>query len=352
MKILLWPFAKLYGMIIFIRNFLFDKGILKQKSFYFPVICVGNLKTGGTGKSPHVFYLANLLRSSHKITILSRGYGRSTKGFRFVNHTDNSIDVGDEPLQYAKFLKDVTVAVSEKREEGIELIIQNNGTPDVVILDDAFQHRYVKAGLNILLTEFNDLYVDDKLLPLGRLREPARSSLRAQCIIVTKCPASISETEMASIKFRLKLNSLQKIFFSFIKYNELLTTDNERNITLEELKDKNILLLTGIANPAPLKAFLIDYCLAIDELIFPDHHSYSVADIVHLRKKFDMFAMSFENTPTYIITTRKDAMRLQRPELKMLTKDLPIAIIDIDIEFVGNQSNEFNQFIQHYVESN
>ncbi len=352
MQILLWPFAKLYGVIILLRNFLFDIGILKQKSFNFPIICIGNLKTGGTGKSPQVFYLAMLLRTSHRITILSRGYGRSTKGFRFVNPNDTAIEVGDEPLQYAKYLKDVTVAVSEKRKEGIESIIQKNGTPDLIILDDAFQHRYIKAGLNILLTEFNDLYIDDELLPLGRLREPISSSKRAQCIVVTKCPASISETEMASVKSRLNLNSFQKLFFTYIKYNELLTIDNSSNIILEELRDKNILLLTGIANPAPLKSFLIDYCLAIDELIFPDHHSYSVADIVHLRKKFDMFAMAFVNTPTYIVTTRKDAMRLQRPELKMLIKDLPIAIIDIEIAFVGNQSKEFNQLIQHYVESN
>ncbi len=351
MRILLWPFAQLYGFIILIRNLLFDVGILPERSYNFPVICIGNLKTGGTGKSPHVFYLAQLLNSYKKVTILSRGYGRSSKGFYFVNTTDSAALVGDESLQYAQQMPNLSVAVCEKRVQGIEQIISKKGVPEVLILDDAFQHRYVKAGLNILLTEYDDLYVSDALLPAGRLREPTSSAKRANCIIVTKCPASISDLEINKMNKQLNPNSNQSVFYSTIHYNELLTTQNGDGVLINELKDKNVLLLTGIANPKPLKSFLSNYCSSIEELKFSDHHAYSVADMVQLRKKFDMFAMSSQNNTTLIVTTRKDEMRLQKPELKMLIKDLPIAVMDIDINFVGNQSVEFNKLIKNYVES-
>jgi len=351
MKLLLWPFARLYGCIIMLRNFLFNSGILPQKKFEFPVICIGNLKTGGTGKSPHVFYLANQLKSNYKVTILSRGYGRISKGFRFVNSNDPASLVGDESLQYAQLLPEVTVSVCEKRVEGIEQIILKNGNPAILILDDAYQHRYVKAGFNVLLTEYNDLYIDDDLLPAGRLREPISSAKRANCIIVTKCPPSITDAEMKKKRARLNLLSNQHLYFSFIRYNDVLTGNEQKKVLLSELKNKCILLLTGIANPTSLNNFLLDNCFKLEEVKFPDHHIFTVADMVQLRKKFDMFANANSNNETIIITTRKDEMRLQKPELKMLIKDLPISVIDIDINFVGNQSVEFNQIIKNYVES-
>ncbi|MCB0465124.1 MAG: tetraacyldisaccharide 4'-kinase [Aequorivita sp.] len=292
---LLFPFSLLYGGITALRNFLYNKGFLKSKSYDFPVICVGNLSTGGTGKSPMIELLISFLKDNHKIAVLSRGYKRKTSGYREVITTSSVEDVGDEPLQFKKKYPDITVAVCEDRQTGIEKL---KSMADVVLLDDAFQHRKVKASLNILLTSFDELYMNDCMLPTGNLREPKFGAKRADVIVVTKCPENISDSTMEAIKRKLKPKPHQEIYFSKIGYaSEIKNTKEEK--PLSYLKNQEFLLVTGIANPKPLVEFLKNEGLNFEEKSFPDHHNFTTSEIEALKKH------------PLILTTEKDFMRLQ-----------------------------------------
>ena len=252
-RIILFPIVPIYYLVTKVRNWLYDKGIKQSKSYNFPIICVGNLSVGGTGKTPVVEYLIRLLKEDFKLATLSRGYKRNTKGFVLANEKSTAESIGDEPFQfYSKFKNQVQIAVDGNRQEGIQLL-KKQLNPDVILLDDAFQHRKVKAGLNILLTVFDKLYADDILLPTGDLREPISGAKRADIILVTKCPETLSDSEKDTIKSKLKLEKYQHLFFSSIDYSNRIFGLNETDTAF--FKDKNITVVTGIAKP---KSF-IDY---------------------------------------------------------------------------------------------
>jgi tetraacyldisaccharide 4'-kinase len=298
--LLLLPFGLLYGLITGLRNKLFDLGILKTYKMPVPAICVGNLSTGGTGKTPHVAYLAALLKDELKVHILSRGYGRNTRGFILLDENSTSEQVGDEPLFYqTHFQPEVRVAVCESRQEGIEKLLEIE-QPGIILLDDAFQHRHVAAGLSILLTEYGKPYFSDFPLPAGNLREWRSGRKRADLLIVTKCPPEIPETVHNSYLKKLRFDP-QRVYFSRIAYGTLTSF-----VSGIQFQAENVLLVTGIAHPDSLEAHLsLQY--QVERMDFPDHHDYSLSDIQKIHKKFDTFASQRK----VIVTTEKDFMRLR-----------------------------------------
>ncbi len=286
----------MYFGVTWLRNVFYDKGIFKSKSYDFPVICVGNLSVGGTGKTPMIEYLIRLLSNNFKLATLSRGYKRTTDGFQIADNLSNAETIGDEPYQFYKKFKEITVAVDANRQHGISKS-QSLKNPDVILLDDAFQHRKVKAGFNILLTSYGKLYIDDITLPTGDLREPKSGAKRANIIVVTKCPKDISIEERNSIKQRLNADSNQFVFFSTIEYSNVIYS-NSHNINLSELKADNFTLVTGIANAVPLVNFLNDEGYTFEHINFKDHHNFTDADIEALNEK------------DIIVTTEKDFTKL------------------------------------------
>ena len=301
---LLLPFSWLYGVITFIRNKAFDWGILKSYKIPGKSITVGNLSVGGTGKTPHVDYLIqHFLSKKTQLSILSRGYGRKTKGLVVANNQSTASEIGDEPLQYVTRYSDkINVILAEKRKVGVEHITQNLPGNELIILDDAFQHRAVSGGLSILITPFNDLFSDDFMLPTGNLREWKSGRNRADLIVVSKSPQSISSEEESRIIGKLKFDP-EKIFFSSLEYNDLVPFSNE----IENKNIDQVLLVTGIGNPSPLLDFWKSKC-SVELMAFTDHHNYSAADIKAIHEKFGTFASNNK----VIITTEKDYMRLQQ----------------------------------------
>ncbi len=297
-RFLLFPIAVVYDVITSIRNHFFESGFFSSKTYTTPTIVVGNLSVGGTGKSPQIEYLIRLLKDQYKVATLSRGYKRKTEGFQIVNNAHTAEDVGDEPLQFFSKFDNITVAVDANRREGIEKL-QKKKNPDVILLDDAFQHRKVKAGFYILLTKYNDLYVDDFLLPTGNLRESKRGAKRADVVVVTKCP-QLTDAEKLKVKKKLKLQKHQQLFFSSIVYNEFLRGEEE--VSLASLKEKEIVLVTGIAAPSPLLTFLTSEGIQFTHLKFPDHHNFTDADILKITKA---------SQQKMILTTEKDYVRLK-----------------------------------------
>ena len=327
---LLFPFSLLYGGITALRNLLYNKGWLKSKEYDFPIICVGNLSTGGTGKSPMIEFLISFLQNNYKIAVLSRGYKRKSSGYQEVSENSTVEEVGDEPLQFKKKFPQIHVAVCEDRQTGIEKL---SFLADVVLLDDAFQHRKVRASFNILLTSFDNLYSNDCVLPAGNLREPKFGAKRADIIIVTKCPENIEESKMESIKRKLNPQPSQDIYFSKIGYASEIKNANSTK-PIDYLRDKNFLLVTGIANPKPLISFLKDKGFKFEEKSFPDHHNFTTSEIEKLKSH------------KLILTTEKDYMRLQLLSQFTEIYYLPIQTIFID----GSQSN-FKQRIENVISS-
>ncbi|WPR72951.1 tetraacyldisaccharide 4'-kinase [Flavobacterium sp. NG2] len=307
----LFPFAIIYGLVTAIRNFLFDKGILKSTSFDLPVIAVGNLSVGGTGKTPQIEYLVRMLSSKYKVATLSRGYKRQSEGFVLAGANDNALTLGDEPFQYHQKFPNIQVAVDANRTNGIQQLL-TKVNPEVILLDDAYQHRKVKAGLYVLLTAYGDLYADDFMLPVGNLRELRSGAARAKIIVVTKCPTNLSIEEQNTIAKKLKLNSSQTLFFSTIAYDETVYSNNGELLVSEILNTEKI-LLAGIAKPKPFFDFLKnekDLCLT-----YPDHHHFSDKDLEEIQTKAK---------GKIIITTEKDYVRLKDSVLKNQLYYLPI----------------------------
>ncbi len=306
-KILI-PFSLLYGGITALRNLFYDKGWLDSKHYSTPIICVGNLSTGGTGKSPMIEFLIDFLKDEYQVAVLSRGYKRVTTGFKEVLKDSTVKEVGDEPLQFKQKFPTVTVAVCANRQEGIEKL---KTKADVILLDDGFQHRKVKASTNILLTTFDNLYINDGLLPSGNLRESKKEARRADLIIVTKCPDKVAYAKLQEIQFNLNLLPHQKIYFSRIGYDKSIIGVSE-SIPLDYLENKSFTLVTGIANPKPLVDFLIKEGLNFENKKYPDHHHFSASEIKQLKEK------------EIILTTEKDFMRLQSRLEKFAIYYLPI----------------------------
>jgi tetraacyldisaccharide 4'-kinase len=332
-RFLLFPFAILYDFVTSIRNFFFDTRVFSQTSFKTPVIVVGNLSVGGTGKTPQIEYLIRLLKDNYQTAVLSRGYGRKTKEFILLNDTHLAIDVGDEPLQYFKKFKNVDIAVDVNRVAGVKSLIANN-TPDVILLDDAFQHRKVKGSFYVLLTKFDDLFVDDFLLPTGGLRESRQGAKRADIILVTKCPEKLSKDAQDFIKQKL-LQFHKKVFFTSILYADTLLGSME--IATSKLKNFEVLLITGIANPAPLKNYLKSLNVQFQHLEFSDHHHFSDKEIERIENKFKEMPSS-----KIIITTEKDYVRLR-------DKIQDISYLPIETTFLNNENEAFNTLIKSHL---
>ncbi|KAF2514198.1 tetraacyldisaccharide 4'-kinase [Flavobacterium foetidum] len=329
---ILFPFAVLYGFITSIRNFLFDKGVLKSTSFDFPVIAVGNLSVGGTGKTPQIEYLIRLLSDKYKVATLSRGYKRKSEGFVLANENSNAEILGDEPFQFYQKFPFVMVAVDADRTNGIKQLLMEQITPEIILLDDAYQHRKVKAGFYILLTSYGDLYADDFMLPTGNLRESRSGAERASIVVVTKCPKVLTEEEQSQIRLKLKLKPSQEVFFTFIDYDIFIYGKNKK-LALDEIKSESKVLLAGIAKPKPFFDYLkneSDECLT-----FPDHHHFSDADLNAIRNKAN---------GRKIITTEKDYVRLKDSELIDQLYYLPIKSSFI------NRQQDFDSAILEYVE--
>jgi tetraacyldisaccharide 4'-kinase len=343
-RYLLFPISLLYGGAVMFRNFLFDKNIKKSAAFNFPIICVGNLATGGTGKTPMTEYLIELLQQTFAVATLSRGYKRKTKGFAIANERTTALEIGDEPMQFHEKFPDVTVAVGEERIEAIPQLLDEKPNTQVIILDDGFQHRTVRAGLNILLTDYKNLFSRDLMLPAGDLRDVKASRKRADIIIVTKCKSELSVEEKMGIEKELKLFPHQKIFFTEILYAKPyhLFTHEKNSFGL----NTDVLLVCGIANPKPLKAFVSKYVHGYDMLKYADHHIFSSTDLKDIKKQFAK--ISSDNK--MILTTEKDGVRLKKFEKEL--KDMPIYVLPIKQHFLFDEAELFNnnviQFIQKF----
>jgi tetraacyldisaccharide 4'-kinase len=327
-----------------IRNLLFDMGILNNERFEIPVISIGNLSMGGTGKTPHIEYLIRLLKERFLIATLSRGYGRVTNGFILALKESEVQTIGDEPSQYIHKFEGIQVAVDEKRSRGIRELIEKFPDLNAVLLDDAFQHRHVKPGLSILLTDYHHMYRDDYVVPSGSLREFRYGAHRADIIIVTKTPKIFSPIIRRKILEDIRPKTRQKVFFSYIRYGDPVPVYYGDSRSFPN-RSTSLLLFTGIANDYPLKEHLSRYCSDIIALKFSDHHQYNVGDIEKIKK-------TFSDLPTQskvIITTEKDVMRLRTEELTPLIKDLPIFYLPIEVEFHDRDKSVFDAAIVDYV---
>ncbi len=327
---LLFPVALLYWIVTFIRNLLYDVGVFKSETFEIPIIAVGNLSVGGTGKSPQIEYLIRLLSENYKVATLSRGYKRSTTGFVLADYTANAKTLGDEPFQFYTKYPNTIVAVDEDRVEGIEILLDLNERPKLILLDDAFQHRKVKAGFYILLTAYDDLFCDDFILPFGNLREPSFGKKRADMIIVTKCPNDLSE--IAQQKIREKLRVSQSVYFTTIAYDAYIRNANEKFLVNEIIAEAKV-VVAGIAKPNPFFDFL--QAKSDEKMIFSDHHNFDTSDIKAILDKA-------KNNK--IITTEKDYVRLK--------DELPIEqlfYVSIQSKFIA-EGKDFDKKIIEYVE--
>ena len=335
-----------------LRNTLFEMGVLKSRSFKIPVISIGNITVGGTGKTPHVEYLVSVLKDIFHVAVLSRGYKRKTKGFVLADAKTTMPEIGDEPYQMKMKFPHVTIAVDKNRCHGIELLTESNQQTDVILLDDAFQHRYVKPGINILLVDYHRLIIYDRLLPAGRLREPLSGKDRADIVIVTKCPKDLKPMEYRVITKAMNLYPYQQLFFTTLDYDHLKpvfpdvlrTTDVPQ---LASLKDMHVLLLTGIASPEQMVHDLSPYTENLSPLTFSDHHQFQKKDV---RLINDTFADT--PSPKCIITTEKDVTRLHCCDGLSDEVKASLYVLPVRISFMQEQEETFNNNIISYVRKN
>ena len=345
------PLSWLYGIGVGFRNQLFNIGLLKQHDYDIPIISVGNITVGGAGKTPHVEYLIRLLKDKVKVAVLSRGYKRKTHGYVLANDSSTVTDIGDEPYQMKQKYQDVHIAVDKKRVDGIAHITgdaETNDT-DVILLDDAFQHRYVKPGINILLVDYHRLIIYDKLLPAGRLREPLSGKNRADIVIITKCPKDLKPMEFRVLTKAMNLYPYQSLYFTTIEYESLtpLFAKEKSTIEKEALEDKHVMLITGIASPKQIIIDLKPHVKEMTTLAFSDHHQFKSKDIMKINETFN--AIKGEKI---IVTTEKDATRLE--QLEGLSEEVKqnLYVLPIKVKFMINQEEEFNDKIIDYVRKN
>ena len=346
LRILLLPFSLLYGGIVLLRNQFYYWGWLKRVSFEEKTIVIGNLSVGGTGKTPHTEYLARLFKDSKRTATLSRGYGRTTSGFLEVRGDSKAAQVGDEPLQFKRKFPSLTVAVDGDRVNGIrKLLSSKEKVPEVILLDDAFQHLAVKAGFYILLTPYKKPYSSDWMLPAGRLREPKGGAKRADVIIVTKCPDDLSAADRKKYQDSLKPSASQRLYFSYIEYQQLHSVWDDQTLTFAELTQKDVVLLTGIADPAPLLDWLDERCKSYQHISFADHHNFTSQDVEKVKKIFDNIAAGNK----LVLTTEKDAMRLRSMDSETTLTDLPLYYLEMAIRFHGTDGTSFDEQLTDYV---
>lgn len=342
-RLLLLPVSFIYGGIIWVRNKLFDKKILRSATFNLPLICIGNLAVGGTGKTPMVEYLIKILHEKYHVATLSRGYKRKTKGFFIANENSKTSDIGDEPMQFYKNFPDITVAVDEERVMGIPKILNDRPETEIIILDDAFQHRQVEAGLNILLTQSDQLYTKDYLLPAGNLRDIKGSSERADIIIVTKCKSNLNEDEKNNLINELNPLSKQKIYFTKIKYDNPYHLFTKEKYILQH--GIHVILVCGIANPKNLEEEIKSKVASLKMIRFNDHHVFKSKDIKEIKNQFS----NIEKNSKIILTTEKDAARFLKFEDEL--KGLPVFVLPISHQFLFDMTPQFENNIFEFISS-
>lgn len=347
-RILLFPFALIYGILMMLRNKLFDLKILPSRKFSLPVISVGNLNVGGTGKTPHVEYLVRLLGDEYNIAIVSRGYKRKTRGYLLAELSHTHKDLGDEPVQYLRKFSRVIVAVDEKRRRGIEKVLKAFPETDIVLLDDAYQHRYVRPDLSILLTDYHQLYVKDYPLPTGNLREFRSGSKRADIIVVTKTPRIFSPLVRRDLSKLISPRRDQKIFYSYVGYDDPIGLEQTGIPVPAQKKFNYIVMFAGIANSYPLQEYLRDLCNELTVIDFGDHHSYTTRDLDKIFKSFD----SIISKDKVIFTTEKDAMRLDNQEFSPMLAGRPVFYIPVRVSFHDTNEERFDNYILDYVRKN
>ena len=329
---LLYPISLLYGLITSLRNYLYENGIFESNQFDTPTIIVGNLSVGGTGKTPQIEYLIRLLKDNFKVAVLSRGYKRKSEGFIIADKNVNAEIIGDEPFQYFKKFDNIIVSVDADRSNGIEQLEHLKKSPEVILLDDAFQHRKVKGGLNILLTSYSNLYVNDFMLPTGNLRENKKGAKRAEIIIVTKCPPNLSEKEQKKIIKKLRPTIYQNVFFTYIDYDSTLKGND--SIQINELKNKEVILVTGIANSTPLVSYLKSEGVILKHLEYGDHHNFTDKNLQEIK--------DLQSNNKVVLTTEKDYVRI-------FDKLDNLYYLPIETKFI-NRKNDFDNSIKKYVE--
>ena len=337
-KILLYPISFIYGLTIGIRNILFDIGILDSKIYKIPTIGIGNLSIGGTGKSILVDYLINFFKSNYNITTLSRGYNRETKGFVHADNKSTAYEIGDEPFQFYSKHPEINVVVCEDRRKGMNIILKKLPQTELCIWDDIYQHRFVKPGLMILTTTYNEPYTKDKILPVGKLRESISSSKRADIILINKCPVNLSNIEREKFKSSLNLHEHQKVYFSSLTYNEKITSKSAF-LNVSELEENEFILVTGIADSSYLVKFLKDRNLNFTHLKYKDHYNYN-------RSSIDKINRISEGK--HILTTEKDFGKL-----KLKIDSDRLFYIEVSLQFINNTNElDFDQAIEKYVDEN
>ncbi len=342
-RLILLPVSILYGIIVIARNFLYDKKILRSVKFNFPIICIGNLVMGGTGKSTMVEFLAGALQHEMKVATLSRGYKRRTKGYILASEKTSALEIGDEPMQFHLKYPGITVAVCEDRIVAVPQILQDRPETKVIILDDAFQHRAITAGLNILLTQYGDLYTHDFFLPSGDLRDQKSSAKRAEIIVVTKCPSDLSIEEKKTIEKNLHIHKKCALFFTTLEYGipYHIITQAQKPLA----PGGEVVLVSGIANPGPLKKYLEKNTAAFYQLNFSDHHIYTIDDMKGISKKFEQVQCHEK----IILTTEKDAVRLIKFENTLM--DLPLYVLPVRNQFLFQDEEKFITMIKHFISS-
>lgn len=329
-KILFWIFSIPFLLVTSIRNFLYNIGVIKSHQFNIPIISIGNLVLGGSGKTPSIEYLVRLLSNNYKVAVLSRGYGRKSTGFILADSNSDAGIIGDESMQYYRKFKNIIISVDSNRVRGINKLIKLNSKPEIVLLDDAYQHRRVKPGMSILLTKFNDLYSEDNIFPLGNLRESKRNANRADVIIVTKCDENINKDQKRHIIQKLNIGDNQKIYFSSIKYSKMVY-DKESSKPLSEFKNIKFTLVTGIADSSHLINYLNDSGYNFNHILFKDHHDFSNSDIIKIDRN------------NLIITTEKDYV-------KLFTK-ITSSLYYLPIEFIIDNEVDFSKQILDYIQT-
>ena len=343
------PFAWIYGWVTAIRNLLFDWGLLESREYDIPVISVGNITIGGTGKTPHIEYLVRLLAPKYKVAVLSRGYKRKSRGYVLATADTPMKMIGDEPWQMVQKFPDIYVAVDADRRNGIERLMNDPETKDVqvILLDDAFQHRYVSPGRNILLTDYHRLITQDMLLPAGRLRESAHGKERANMVIVTKCPEDMSPMQYRIIAESLQLRPYQHLFFSTVKYGKMINLHTHELRSMSEMRKHNVLLITGIGCPKQMNMDMEKRFTSVKSIDFRDHHYYSQSDIQTIAEELNDMP-----EPKIIITTEKDTTRLMT--MDSLPEDITkhIWVLPIGIRFMQEKNRMFNDKITGYVQKN
>jgi len=340
-RILLFPLSLLYALVVILRNWCYDKKILASAQFNLPIICVGNLAVGGTGKSPMVELLIRMLKDRFEIAVLSRGYKRKTKGYALAGAHTTALDIGDEPMQFHSKFPDVAVAVGEERIVAIPQLLHDRPHTRAVILDDAFQHRAVRPGLNILLTDYSNLFTRDWWLPSGDLRDAPGGYRRADAIVVTKCPETLTEEERRAIMIEINPLKHQQVFFSSIRYGQPYhITKGTPTVINDKLE---VLLVTGIANPAPLKKWLSDKAGSFYELAYSDHHIFTIDDLNYMIRRYNQIA----EPNKIILTTEKDAVRLIK--FRQELENWPFYVLPIEPRFLFSEQPHFTDLIIKFI---